>query len=72
MSDPIISEYGGKALVRNPNSETREGDPSGIAIIIEFDNIEDARKFYESDKYTEARTVRELAAETNLILVEGI
>jgi|TARA_B110000046_G_C12672619_1_gene265165 uncharacterized protein (DUF1330 family) len=72
MSGPVISEYGGKVLVRNPNSETREGDPSGITIIIEFESMEDARKFYESDKYTEARIVRELAAETNLILVEGI
>ena len=23
MSGPVISEYGGKVLVRNPNSETR-------------------------------------------------
>ena len=58
--------------MRNPNSETREGDPSGIAIIIEFESMEDAWKLFESDKYTEARMVRELAAETNLILVEGI
>ena len=72
MSGPVISEYGGTVLVRNPNPEIREGDESGIAIIIEFENIEGARKFYESDKYTEARAVRELAAESDLILVEGI
>jgi len=50
MSGPIISEYGGKVLVRDPSSVTREGDSSRIAIIIEFESIEDARKFYESDK----------------------
>jgi len=50
MSGPIISEYGGKVLVRDPSSETREGDTTGIAIIIEFESIEDARRFYESDK----------------------
>ena len=72
MTSPVISEYGGKVLVRNPNSETREGDLSGVAIIIEFESIKDAQKFYESDKYTEARIVFELAAETNLILVEVI
>ncbi|MAO89628.1 MAG: hypothetical protein CL880_03705 [Dehalococcoidia bacterium] len=32
----------------------------------------DSRKFYESDKYTEARAVRELASDTDLILVEGM
>jgi uncharacterized protein (DUF1330 family) len=72
MSGPVISEYGGKVLVRDPNSETREGGPSGIVITIEFESIEDARKFYEFDKYSEVLIVRESAAETNLILVEGI
>ena len=72
MSGPAISEYGGKVLVRNPDPEVREGGDSGIAIVIEFERIENARKFYESDKYTEARAVRESVAETDLILVEGI
>ena len=31
-----------------------------------------AQKFYESKEYTEARKIRELAADTNLMLVEGI
>tara|TARA_B100000686_G_C15847556_1_gene505646 strand:- start:148 stop:435 length:288 start_codon:yes stop_codon:yes gene_type:complete len=72
MSGPVISEYGGKVLVRNPNPETREGENTGTAIVLEFDNIQSARKFYESKEYTEARKIRELAADTNLMLVEGI
>ena len=72
MSGPVISEYGGKVLVRNPSPEVREGSDSGLAIVIEFENIEGARNFYESDKYTEARAVRELASDTELILVEGM
>ena len=72
MSGPAIAEYGGKVLVRNPDPEVREGSDSGIAIVIEFESIENAQKFYESDKYTEARAVRESAADTDLILVEGM
>ena len=72
MSGPVISEYGGKVLVRNPNPEIREGKESGIAIVIEFQNIENAQNFYESEKYTKARNVRERAAKTDLILVEGV
>lgn len=72
MSGPAISEYGGKVLVRNPDPQIREGKNSGVAIVIEFENIENARRFYESDKYTAARAVRELAANTDLILVEGV
>ena len=72
MSGPAISEYGGKVLVRNPAPEVREGSVSGIAIVIEFESLDSARKFYESEKYTAARKVRQLAADTDLILVEGL
>ena len=71
MAGPTIAEYGGKVLVRDPNPDVREGDDSGIALVIEFENIETARKFYESEKYQAAKAVRELAADTDLILVEG-
>ena len=72
MAMPVISEYGGTVLVRNPTPEVREGQDSGLVIVIEFESIENARKFYESDKYTEAKAVRELASESELILVEGL
>ena len=71
MAGPTIAEYGGKVLVREPNPDVREGKNLGIALIIEFENIETARKFYESEKYQAAKAVRELAADTDLILVEG-
>ena len=37
-----------------------------------FESIENARKVYESENYTAARAVRELAADTDLIWVEGL
>ena len=33
MSTPLISEYGGKLLVRTPEVERREGDLSGIVVV---------------------------------------
>ena len=72
MAGPVISEYGGKILVVNPTPEVREGPDSGIAVVIEFENIETARNFYESEKYTEAKAVREEGSEADLILVEGV
>ena len=71
MAGPTIAEYGGKVLVREPNPDVREGENLGIALVIEFENIDIARKFYESEKYQAAKAVRELAADTDLILVEG-
>ena len=40
--------------------------------MIEFDDMEAARRFHESDACTAARLVRGQAAETDLLLVEGM
>ena len=72
MAVPVISDYGGKVLVRNPTPEVKEGQASGVAVVIEFESIESARNFYESEKYTEAKAVREEGSEADLILVEGV
>ena len=71
MSGPTIGEYGGKVLVREPSPDVREGENLGTVVLIEFESIDAARKFYESEKYQAAKAVRELASNTDLILVEG-
>ena len=72
MSGAAISDHNGKVLVRNPAPDHREGGLRGTTIVIEFETMDAARKFYESDAYTAARAVRETAAETDLLLVEGV
>ena len=58
-------------LVRNPSPDVCEGDGLGVAIVIEFESFEVAKSFYDSNEYIAARAVRQAAAETDLILVEG-
>lgn len=72
MSGPVIAEFGGTVLARNPAPDHQEGELRGLTILIEFPSISAARKFYESDGYTAARLVREKVSETDLMLVEGI
>ena len=72
LSGAAIKAHNGKVLVRNPAPDTREGDPQGLAIVIEFESMDAARAFYESEAYTEARLVREKISDTDLILVEGL
>lgn len=72
LSGAAIKAHSGKVLVRNPSPDHREGSAEGLAIVIEFESIDAARAFYESDAYTEARAVREKISETDLILVEGL
>tara|TARA_A100001015_G_C14957045_1_gene699226 strand:- start:390 stop:677 length:288 start_codon:yes stop_codon:yes gene_type:complete len=72
MSLPIIAKYEGKALIRNPYPDLREGENAGLVIALEFESIEHAKRFYESDEYSAAKIVREMACSTELVLVEGI
>jgi uncharacterized protein (DUF1330 family) len=72
MSTPLISEYGGKLLVRTPEVERREGELTGLIVMLEFPNVEMARTFYESESYTAAKLVREGGSSTDLCIVEGL
>lgn len=72
LSAHAIDKFAGRVLARQPNPDYREGDLRGLTMLIEFDDMAAARRFYESDAYTAARAVREVAAKTDLMLVEGI
>lgn len=72
LSAKAIKKFNGRVLVRNPESEQREGEPRGISVVVEFDDLATARAFYESPEYTKARELRESCAETELIIVEGV
>ena len=52
MAKPVLEEYGGKVLVRTPNAEIREGKKTGAVVVLEFESMDKARKFYESEGYT--------------------
>jgi len=72
LAMPAIAKFSGRVLVTNLAPEIKEGEDSGVAVVIEFDDMETARQFYDSDEYTAARKLRETGATTDLILVEGL
>lgn len=72
MSGAAIQEHGGRVLVRSPSGEVQEGSMKPLTIVVEFDDLETAQRFYQSDAYTEARQLREACSETDLVLVEGL
>jgi uncharacterized protein (DUF1330 family) len=71
-SGPVIAEFGGRVLARDPNPELREGDLQGISVVVEFDDVATAQRFYESQGYTDAKAIRQAAADTDLRIVEGV
>lgn len=68
-----IEAFGGKFVVRGGQTETLEGEwhPERF-VILEFPSVEVAKAWWESDAYTEARSIRERAATTKLMIVEGL
>ena len=72
-----ISRFGGivQAIVgagRGGKCEVIEGDwrPKHI-VLLEFENIEKAKKWYYSPEYTEVAKKRKKTAETNFIIIEN-
>lgn len=71
MAGPVIKAHGGKILARGPNAERYEGNLKGIVMIIEFDSLDTAKKFYMSDDYQTAKALRDECSDTDLMLIEG-
>lgn len=68
----ILEQYGGKVLTAGGAIETLEGDwHPNLLVILEFESIEQARRWYHSDEYTSVKAIRQRASRTKLILVEG-
>ncbi|MFH1339321.1 MAG: DUF1330 domain-containing protein [Candidatus Omnitrophota bacterium] len=68
-----ILAYGGKPLVRGENIEVVEGNwrPRRL-VIIEFESMEKARRWWNSPEYNAAKKLRQKSADTDVIFVEGL
>ena len=70
---PTIEAFGGRYVVRGGAIDGREGSwqPKRI-VVIEFDDMERAKAWHDSDLYAPARALREASANTRMIVVEGV
>ena len=68
-----IAAAGGEYLVRGGRSETLEGQWSPVRLaILKFPSYEQAKAWYESERYRQARAKRAGATEFfNMVVVEG-
>jgi len=74
MAQEAIAQYGGRYLVRGGQVEILEGnwgEPERL-VIVEFDSVEQVKKFYNSPEYVAAREARKGAADFNVLVVEGL
>lgn len=69
----IIEKFNGKFLVRGGEVVSLEGaEETRRIVIIEFPNLDTAKKFYYSDEYTSAIELRKDVANFELIAIEGV
>ena len=72
LARPSIDVYGGRYLTSTANVEMLEGQGKPVRyVIVEFDSIEKAKAWYDSDEYKSALGVRDKALVRRLILVDG-
>ena len=74
LAQAAIAQYGGQYKVRGGAAEILEGQWTNVPrlVIVEFESVEQAKRFYSSAEYQAARKAREGAAEMNMLVVAGI
>ena len=72
LSPATVARHGGRFLVRGGAIEPVEGEwtPTRL-VILEFPSVEQAHASIESTDYAPARRLRQLSANSNIIVVEG-
>jgi uncharacterized protein (DUF1330 family) len=68
----LITKFGGRFLVRGGAVTNLKGDP-GLhrVVIVEFADVADARRFYDSDEYKPLIALRQSASTGTAAIVEG-
>lgn len=67
-----VEQYGGRFVVRGGRVDLKEGDwqPHRL-LMVEFPSLEQAEHWYNSSEYKPLIAIREKAARTQMIIVEG-
>jgi uncharacterized protein (DUF1330 family) len=66
-----VTKYGGRYLARGVKPEVLEGGPAHNILMIEFESVEAARRWYTSPEYAAAHAMRRGHSDLRLIIVDG-
>jgi uncharacterized protein (DUF1330 family) len=71
-SPGAVAAGGGRFVVRGGEMAVLEGDwqPKRL-VVLEFEDLDAAKRWYESPEYQDAKRLREGAANLNMVAVEG-
>jgi uncharacterized protein (DUF1330 family) len=73
LAPAAVEFHGGKYIARGGRTETLEGEwsPSRL-VILQFESIEQAKKWLHSEEYRAARQMRHQTAHSNMVVIEGL
>jgi uncharacterized protein (DUF1330 family) len=67
-----VARYGGHYLTVGGRSDVVEGDWRPVfPVLIEFPDLEQARRWYDSEEYRAPKALRRAAARGNAVFIEG-
>jgi uncharacterized protein (DUF1330 family) len=73
MVPPTLEKFGGRFIVRGGRTEILEGDwAPGRFVVLEFPSVEQAKAWWASRAYADAKALRQATAHTQMIVVEGV
>jgi uncharacterized protein (DUF1330 family) len=72
-SPGAVAAGGGRFVVRGGELAVLEGDwaPSRL-VVLEFEDLEAAKRWYDSPEYQDAKRLRESAAHLRMVAVQGV
>jgi uncharacterized protein (DUF1330 family) len=72
LSPATVAQYGGRFLARGGHTEVFEGSwtPKRL-VILEFPSVAQAKAWVNSPEYAPARSIRQQASRSNIVVVEG-
>ena len=73
LAPSSIAVYGGRYLARGGDVKTLEGtwQPKRL-VILEFPSVDQAKAWWDSTEYEQAKALRQAVAHTRMIVVEGL
>ena len=68
---PTLAAYNARLIVRGKPQAKEGTQPVGDIVVLEFDSLADAERWYSTPPYREAIPLRQRSANTRLFIVEG-
>jgi uncharacterized protein (DUF1330 family) len=73
LTPAAVAAYDGRFVVRGAKTESLEGawQPERI-VVLQFPSVERAKEWWNSAEYSKAKEIRQRAATTKMLVVEGV